>query len=550
MIKHVEITDFCGIKQLKLDVTKFNIFTGEPTQGKTSILNAIRWCIFGDNNDHLIRNGSNSTEVVLHSDNGSRIERRMSRGSSSKVNVYSKDNKLAPKPQEILNRLYNPFMFKSTDILKMKPKELNDFVSTALSSKLKITDDMVKRYLLDEIDLSKNPIDNIKKEYDTLYERRAKVNKIVKETTIKTANIDMSITQEDIDKLQTEYDELKIRLDTVKANKAKKDIIDQNIKIKESTEHNISEIKKEIERIGALDNNIDIESLNKEIIEKSKLLTVSTKEVAELKVKFESLRDLLSKLDSNKIVCPYLNTVKCETDFSEHKTKVSEEIQSTTKLGKEKAELVGKLTNEITESRNIIDKHSKLKSKKLELDRYQSILDQINIVSDSSEAIEDLSKVQELYNAKESALLKAKISLEAKSVSNIENVELEQKQLNTKMDRIKDFLENEVPKMLKIEIPDLLVDSTGIYYKDVPLSQLGDCMMMRICTAVIKSIYPNSTIFTLDGFECMGTEGMIKYINYFSSEDNQVQYFGTYVGKITSGLKNCKVFNVENFEVN
>ena len=117
------------------------------------------------------------------------------------------------------------------------------------------------------------------------------------------------------------------------------------------------------------------------------------------------------------------------------------------------------------------------------------------------------------------------------------------------MERMKEFLDVEVPKMLKIDIADLKVDNTGIYFKDIPLDQLGDCMMMRICTAIIKSIYPNSSIFTIDGFERMGFDGMVKYINYFSSEDNQIQYFGTYVGEVKSGLKNCKIFNVKNFEV-
>lgn len=548
MIKHIEITDFCGIKQLKLDVSKFNIFTGNPTQGKTSILNAIRWCVIGDNNDFLIRNGANSTEVVLHSDNGSRIERRMTRGSSSKVTIYTKDNKVAPKPQEILNKLYNPFLFRSTDILKMKAKELNEFISNALSSKLKITDELVKLYLLDDIELSNNPIVAIKEKYDELYERRAKVNKIVKETSIKSSNVDLSITEEDVNNLQSEFDELKIKLDKLKANKAQREIIQQNIKIQESTEHNISEIKKCIDSYGEIDTSRNLDGINKEISDKEKELKSLEKEVSDLKSKYESLRTLLKKLDSDKIVCPYSNNIKCETDFSEYRTTLNEEINNVTKTGKEKADTLQNVSADIVTLKHILDKNNILKSKKLELDRYQSILDQINIIT-VDEDTDDIEKVQELYKSKESNLTRAKVSLETKNITNIEDVQNEQKRINLRMDRIKEFLEVEVPKMLKIGIADLKVDNTGIYYKDVPLSQLGDCMMMRICTSIIKSIYPDSTMFTMDGFEHMGVDGMTKYINYFASEDNQIQYFGTYVGEIKSGLKNCKVFNVVNFEV-
>ena len=66
-----------------------------------------------------------------------------------------------------------------------------------------------------------------------------------------------------------------------------------------------------------------------------------------------------------------------------------------------------------------------------------------------------------------------------------------------------------------------------------------------------KDMFKRSNIYNLDGLECIDKNSLKKYVEYYGNEDNDIQYFGTYVNSVDfiSQSPKIKIFNVEGFEV-
>ena len=227
VIKTIEISNFGKISSMKLECNKFNIFQGDNDQGKTTILDAIEWAIVGNNDESNIKNGESKCEVIIDCDTGVRIERRLQRGGTNKLFVYHHEKPLN-EPQKTLNKIFNPLLFDPTALLTMKAKELNTFISDAISKRLKLSDEQIKYYGLEELDLSSDPVNTIKDYYDKVYSNRTTLNREVKTTTAKMDGIIMDVSQDDIDNLAKIVSEHETKLNEARANNAKIEISKNN----------------------------------------------------------------------------------------------------------------------------------------------------------------------------------------------------------------------------------------------------------------------------------------------------------------------------------
>jgi polysaccharide pyruvyl transferase WcaK-like protein len=82
------------------------------------------------------------------------------------------------------------------------------------------------------------------------------------------------------------------------------------------------------------------------------------------------------------------------------------------------------------------------------------------------------------------------------------------------------------------------------------LSRHGDSLKLRICTAILKDLYPSANLFCMDRIECIDQEELAKYVNYYSKENNDLQYFVTLVGKLDFALPhNALAFKLDKFKV-
>lgn len=111
------------IKNTTIELNKpLILFYGEILAGKSTILNAVRWCFGGSYPSDLITHGAKDASVTLEVDNGL-ITREWYMGKDDKVKdrpiVFIKDGKPVKRPVEDIKRLLNPFLLDQ-DFLRKK----------------------------------------------------------------------------------------------------------------------------------------------------------------------------------------------------------------------------------------------------------------------------------------------------------------------------------------------------------------------------------------------------------------------------------------------
>lgn len=546
MIKHVEINNFGPFELLKIDVSKFNIFYGKSLQGKTSVLDAIRWAVVGGNEDYFVRNGSTTAEVILYSDNGSRIERRLTRGGTSKLFIYDKTNKSVPTPQKVLNNMYNPLLFGPTDLLKMKDKDLNNFISEAISKRLKLSKEQIELYGLSDIDLSSDPVGAIKAYYDILYNERTNVNRFVKSASSQQVSSEFkNVTAQDIKDLELIIQEQKKQIDDHKSQNAKIEIGKKNLAIQTTTKNNINVLETQIQASQSLLDNYE-ENQNKLTELKTELQKNETQLIKD-KEQYRLLKDGLSKIEKSEITCPLHPSIVCVTDMSVNVKQMKSTLENIESNGKVLLEKVQKIRNEIAELINNLEVARDLKNKKLELERSKSLLEELTIID--TEPI-DVTKLESEYSVNNDKLSKMKVSLEMSKLTGLKEMQSRQEELNKQLGELDTLIKEVIPNMLTLGVKNVVLSKDGIYFQGLPLSRHGDSLKLRICTAILKDLYPSANLFCMDRIECIDQEELAKYVNYYSKENNDLQYFVTLVGKLDFTLPhNALAFKLDKFKV-
>ena len=542
MIKTIEISNFGKISSMKLECNKFNIFQGENEQGKTTILNALEWAIIGGNDDVIIKNGESKCEVILDCDTGVRIERRLQRGGTNKLFVFHHEKPLG-EPQKTLNKIFNPLLFNPTALVKMKAKELNNFISEAISKRLKLSNEQIEHYELKELDLSTDPVNVIKNYYDKVFEQRAAANKTVKTNSTKMDGVILDVDPEEVNTLTEAIKELQVKVNEANTHNAKIEISKNNLNVKTSTENNILALKESLQSIK----NINIEDTQKEYNEKcaklKNLQSLNDKDRTTL----QFLNKTIAKIDG-EIVCPLHSSIKCTTNISSFKKELEEQSVNITIEGKKRFGEIGVLQKEVDELKKTIELYINISPKQLELERAESLLKQLEIFSGDTIEVESL---EEDLKKKSDRLNKLNLSLEMKKIVNMDELKQEQERLDNKVKLLKELLEVVIPNMLKINIKDITLSKDGIYYQGVPFDKLGDSCKLRLSIGILKDLFPTANIYNLDRFERISPKALPKYVNTYANQKNDIQYFCAYVG-IVNLEKNPKVniLTIENFAVN
>ncbi len=107
-----------------------NIFYGQVRAGKTTILNAVRWCFGGATPADLIRHGATEAMVRLTFDGGS-ITREWYRAKDGSITarpvVYIRDGAKIAKPADEIRKLLNPFLVNQDHLRNMSEGERKAF---------------------------------------------------------------------------------------------------------------------------------------------------------------------------------------------------------------------------------------------------------------------------------------------------------------------------------------------------------------------------------------------------------------------------------------
>lgn len=543
MIKSVEIVNFCGIESVKFDCKKFNIFSGDNLQGKTTVLEAIKWCFVGGDDSSLVRNGAATAEVILISDNGTRIERRLSRGGKSKLFAYKNDQPIE-NPQKVLSKLYHPALFSPTDLLRMKPKELNEFISDCISKRLKLTPDQIKEYGLENLDLTEDPVAAINGYHKTIYDQRTEVGRSLKTLEAKASNVIEKVSEEDIANLTAEVAELNKKLDSSKDHNSKVEIGKRNAAVKKQTEESIATLESEI---NSVDGSESLASLKEKLSAKEKESEALKSEVTKLRANHSQLSDALKKIDSGIVTCPLHGDIKCTTDMSGYKTTISERLEALVKEGKPKFDQVQAMDAEIENIKKQITSMETVENKKLQLERMKGMLSQIELVD--GEPI-DIAVLQQELNDKNERLTKMKVGLEMSKASGLDDVRKRHAELDAQVAKLNTLINSVIPGLLTLNVPGVTMTKEGLFFKGVPIRREGDSLKLRVCAAILKDLFPASNIYNLDRLECIAPDALKKYVDTYSDQKNGIQYFGSYVGQLNfAPHPNCKIFVMKGFKL-
>jgi recombinational DNA repair ATPase RecF len=119
------------IKDTAIELNKpLILFYGEIMQGKTTILNAVKYCFGGEFPADIIRHGAKEARVELAFDGGS-ISREWYRGKDQKVRAraitFIRGGKAVQKPVDELKKFLNPFLLDQDHLRNMTELERKRF---------------------------------------------------------------------------------------------------------------------------------------------------------------------------------------------------------------------------------------------------------------------------------------------------------------------------------------------------------------------------------------------------------------------------------------
>lgn len=127
-ITRIKITNIGAISEADIPITKgLNIFYGSVKQGKTTILNAIKWSFGGSFPIDIIKHGEQEAYIHLTFDDNSTVRREFYIQKSGETTArpiqYIKDGILQSNPVKILQSKLNPFHQNQNYFKDMSPLE-------------------------------------------------------------------------------------------------------------------------------------------------------------------------------------------------------------------------------------------------------------------------------------------------------------------------------------------------------------------------------------------------------------------------------------------
>lgn len=551
MITTIKIRNFCGISFIEMECAKFNLICGSNMQGKTTLIEAIKWAVLGGNEDFYIKNGESECEVTLTTDSGIRVQRTKLRGGTSKLYVF-KNDKTIDKPQDALNKVYNEFMFNPMAMLSMKKKEQAEFISSALSKKLVITDELINEWNLHEIDkeeLKKDPVKAIEAYKDKQYNSRTEVNRILKQLESSGAvKFKKEYVLEDKTETEEALKQISDKLNAAIINNAKYEASRKNQDSVASVEATVNLLSQEIANleINGLSPN-DLVKLNEEANSLDKQIKEIENTIITNRTVYKNISETLEKLKDGQPQCPIKLNIKCTTDFSSSVEELKKDLEEKGNFVREKTTEGNNLKLKLQEIRKNIENLSSFKSKQLELERANSLLANLSVEKFS------YIDTQELENNKktlEAELAEINSYLSFKQNNGIEEVRKRQEELDNCVKNLDKVIQVNIPSKLQLGVQHVQITKDGIYFRGLPLYRESKSVQLRVCTAILKDLFPSSTLYTLDELETIDAHNLKKYIENSVNSNDNIQYFGTLVGYSQFSMPNkAKAFVMKSFKI-
>ena len=282
MIKKLILENWKKHEFLELDFSKgVNVIVGEMGTGKSSILQAINYCLFGNFNelksreiktDDLIMNGKDECNIKLYFDEYI-IERTIKKGKTTEANIRNnKENLAGPSTVEVNNYIEEKLKINEDVFLKAIYSSQND-IDTILkvtpTNRKKIIDELmnltefeiVRKNAVSLINKLNNQKEIYKKFLDEFNQKDLFNNKEITLKKIEELNTNKVEFEKNIPELKNNYIIIKDKLNLIQDKKYKNKSLTESLnKLKSKIKTiNIDEETPEIDfefEIKKLDNNI------------------------------------------------------------------------------------------------------------------------------------------------------------------------------------------------------------------------------------------------------------------------------------------------------
>jgi len=380
MIKKLILENWKKHDFLELDFSKgVNVIVGEMGTGKSSILQAINYCLFGNFNelksreiktDDLITNGKDECTIKLYFDQYI-IERKIKKGKTTEANIRNeKENLAGPSTVEVNNYIDEKLKINEEVFLKAIYSSQND-IDTILkvtpTNRKKIIDELmnltefeiVRKNTVSLINKLNNQKEIYKKFLDEFNEKDLLYNKDLNLRKLEELKINKSKFEKNIPELKNNYIIIKDKLNSIQDKKYKnKSLMDSLNKLK--TKILTIDIDEETPEI---DFEFEIKKLDNDIInlkEDSKKIHSLLEKLTTEKINYEK-----NLLTMNNLIDNYKKEINYfEKNYSEYSDINFYEINNTYQ----------KLYSELTEiKRNFENSKIKLVSLRDSLDRLNNM---------------------------------------------------------------------------------------------------------------------------------------------------------------------------------
>lgn len=126
-ISKIRISNLFGIKEQSLDGKSIEI-TGSNGQGKTSILDAIRYALTNSSErDYIVKKGESEGEILIETDTGLSINRKK-RTQSSDYKSIKQNEKEINSPESFLKEIFTPMQLNPVEFTQMSKQKQNRII--------------------------------------------------------------------------------------------------------------------------------------------------------------------------------------------------------------------------------------------------------------------------------------------------------------------------------------------------------------------------------------------------------------------------------------
>lgn len=533
MIATVDVQDFRGIQKTSFELNQFTILSGLNRQGKTSALRAIEWGLGGKVNGSLVNllTKNATARVKIKTDHGLLIERSYETGAKkSRIALYRPNGEVIPDGENLLEKNYAQLGFDPIRLIFMPPKEQAALIRDALSENITITDDEAEM-----LGFKRDPTVNAKTQLETQYQfaynDRTGLNRVVKNLEVKAKTNGTSYVpdQSEIDaaeaaiiKIEKEYDEALKRTAQIEATK-------KNEATRARLKTVLDDLDAELKELDSF-NGMSLAQITAKLDEQELAFAKSSIEETELRNDVRQLEKTIHDLgDSEFPICPISMKIVCNTNVSGVKQSIIDELANKTVALKTLFENNKEEFEKIKIFKNSVETFKRLDVKKGERERVQATLNSLGsiLIEDSS----DPNDLKTMLSEMRQKLAQMKISKEIANSDNLDGNILLATRADERVKAIRKFIDEELPKRLNLGLADIEVTNDGIFFHGFPMTDECTSVQLRIASMIIRRIYPNSKLITIDRLEVLDADTLKQFIER-TAKDTEFQIVATYVGHV------------------